>query len=228
MKKRGLVPGAVAYWDCTQVVGQVLPDLSGNGNDAMLGSTAGADTNDPTAGPTGLTFGGDDYASAGTVPALNIGTGDYTITAVITPSNNSATPMVVAGKGGTSTHRSELGLSAQAFRHVYRGTDSPRVVVADGTYIIGAPYFVTAVRSGSELSLWIGAAKQANTATVTTEASVINKAFVLGATSDGAAYQFVGTEHMVAVYPFALTTAQIAQEYAYFRAKFAPLGVVLP
>lgn len=43
---------------------QSLTDYTGRGNNAQLGSTAGADTNDPAYSGQGLAFGGDDYCTS--------------------------------------------------------------------------------------------------------------------------------------------------------------------
>ncbi|MFB3138666.1 MAG: hypothetical protein ACE10B_05555, partial [Phycisphaerales bacterium] len=61
-------------------VGQIAADSSGNGNDGTLGSTAGADANDPSwtcvAGGYALSFDGgvfpnDDYVDAGSASTLD-------------------------------------------------------------------------------------------------------------------------------------------------------------
>ena len=50
--------------------GQSLTDSSGQGRHGVLGSTAGADTNDPTWVSAGLSFTTDDYVACGTDAAL--------------------------------------------------------------------------------------------------------------------------------------------------------------
>ena len=61
--------GLVALYDMGKQIalgntGQTLVDFSGCGNSAQLGSTAGADTNDPAYSGQGLTFGTDDYCKS--------------------------------------------------------------------------------------------------------------------------------------------------------------------
>jgi Concanavalin A-like lectin/glucanases superfamily len=56
-------PGLVAYYRFDEGSGQTLADQSGNGHDGTLGSTAGADTNDPSWVAEGLSFATDDYVS---------------------------------------------------------------------------------------------------------------------------------------------------------------------
>ena len=73
--QNGLAPygvprnGLIALYDpgrqmLTGATGQTLIDFSGKGNSAQLGSTAGADTNDPSYSGAGLVFGTDDYAKS--------------------------------------------------------------------------------------------------------------------------------------------------------------------
>lgn len=63
------VQGLVAHYDFTDNSGHVLTDKSGNGYHGQLGSTSGADTNDPTWGAERLIPDGvDDYVDL-TIPA---------------------------------------------------------------------------------------------------------------------------------------------------------------
>ena len=72
------IPGLVAaYFPLFQVqqgtTGQTLVDYSGKGNNALLGSTSDADTNDPTWGGSYLTFNGiDQYISGGPTAASTL------------------------------------------------------------------------------------------------------------------------------------------------------------
>lgn len=53
--------GLVAEWRFTDGSGQQLTDFSGNGHHGRLGSTSGADADDPTWTAEGLSFDGDDF-----------------------------------------------------------------------------------------------------------------------------------------------------------------------
>lgn len=67
----GLVACYLPYLQVAQgLTGQTLIDYSPQGNHAQIGSTAGADTNDPSWGTNALTFGGDDYCVIGRPSAL--------------------------------------------------------------------------------------------------------------------------------------------------------------
>lgn len=56
-------PGLVVYYRFDEGSGQVLVDHSGGGQNGTLGSTAGADTNDPSWAGGGLDFTTDDFVS---------------------------------------------------------------------------------------------------------------------------------------------------------------------
>ena len=68
--------GLVAYHDLYDPTASLasVPDLSGNGYALRLGSTAGADTNDPAwaAGGKGLVFTTDDYCLTADLPAMDL------------------------------------------------------------------------------------------------------------------------------------------------------------
>jgi hypothetical protein len=55
--------GLVVYYRFDEGSGQTLTDHSSNGNSGTLGSTAGADTNDPSWNAEGLSFATDDYVT---------------------------------------------------------------------------------------------------------------------------------------------------------------------
>lgn len=238
MKRPRLVPGAVAYWDCTQVAGQVLPDLSGNGNHATLGSTAGADTNDPTAGPTGLTFGGDDGVLVPTVPYSTT-----EITVMVVCSGPTQADGVVGGKYDATVYARCWWISPTANASTFtisvsddgtytghiRAIRSSVGVFGDGKYhCIGFTF-----RNGAMSLICDGVIDPSPTVLVNNNPLTIYNPVCptsLGCRlSNGAiASGFSGTIVAWLVAPLALSSAQIAQNHAYFRAKFAPLGVVLP
>jgi hypothetical protein len=56
-------PGLVVYYRFDEASGQALTDRSGGGHGGTLGSTAGADTNDPSWVAEGLSFATDDFVS---------------------------------------------------------------------------------------------------------------------------------------------------------------------
>ena len=233
MKKRGLVPGAIAYWDCTQVVGQVLPDLSGNDNHGQLGSTAGADTNDPTPTQQGLTFGGDDRVRCG--PGAD-GTADRGVTVQIVAATSSSATVrqtVISKSGAAPTGSGYMiqrnNLDPTHWRaYIYDGTGNrviPDVVGhPDGTYGM-----ISVAVDGTTARVYSGSTPGTPVSCVGyTPAPLLET--VIGALSTDASAPLNAGSVVVCgmVYPFALTSAQIAQNHAYFKAKFAPYGVILP
>lgn len=65
-----LPPGLQALYSFADGSGQTLSDGSGNGRDGTLGSTVGADTNDPAWVTEGLSFATDDFVDASAYPEL--------------------------------------------------------------------------------------------------------------------------------------------------------------
>ena len=65
--------------------GQTAADSSGAGRDATLGSTAGADTNDPSWVASGLSFSTDDYVDCGAEAALQPDAWTVCVAAKLTP-----------------------------------------------------------------------------------------------------------------------------------------------
>ncbi len=65
-----VLAGLQALYHFADGAGQALADSSGQGRNGVLGSTAGADTNDPTWIAAGLSFTTDDYVACGTDAAL--------------------------------------------------------------------------------------------------------------------------------------------------------------
>lgn len=61
MSNNKIPSGATAIYLLSEGAGQVATDRSGHGNHGRLGSTSGADTNDPVWTGGGVVFAGDDY-----------------------------------------------------------------------------------------------------------------------------------------------------------------------
>ncbi len=104
----GSTQGVLALW-CDTGAGQVETDLSGNGNDASLGSTAGTDTADPlwTAGVAGqaLQFdGSNDYVSVTDAPSFDMA-GSFTIEAWVNRGNTKIGCILDKGAVGKRTYR---------------------------------------------------------------------------------------------------------------------------
>jgi hypothetical protein len=215
-----LVPGYSALYLFNEGTGTTLADYSGNGYHATLGSGAAA----PAWGVTGLTYGGDDTTIVGTAAGLNLANQDHTLIVVCSPAGTGAENLI--GKSSGGTNRWELATSGGKYRIAFRGSDAAVIVAAPNAYTVGAPAMVTAIRSGTALSLYVGAASQA-TGAVSTEPNVAALAFAIGSNPAGTSAFYNGAMHAAIVYPIALTEAQIAQNYAYLKALLAPRGVTI-
>ncbi len=76
--------GLVAWYKFDEGSGQVLTDYSPYGNHGVLGSTSGADTNDPTWTAQGLSFITDDYVNVPYSASLDFSTAFYIETVIKT------------------------------------------------------------------------------------------------------------------------------------------------
>jgi hypothetical protein len=103
---QGLVrSGLVAEYRFNEGSGQVLHDYSGNNNHGVLGSTTGADTNDPTWTGKGASFTTDDYISGTNI----LGLSKYTIFAVVSPTSTSGWGCICGKNTGSSAGAGKSG-----------------------------------------------------------------------------------------------------------------------
>ena len=84
--------GLLAMYHMDEGSGQMVADSSGAGRNGTLGSTAGADTNDPAWTAAGLSFSTDDYVDCGTDAALLPGAWTVSVATKLTP--NVVNPML--------------------------------------------------------------------------------------------------------------------------------------
>lgn len=218
------VPGAAAIYLFNEGSGQVLTDYSGNSNGGQLGSTTGADTNDPAWGATGLSFDGDDYVTCGTAAGLDFANRDHTLTIAVTPTTTEIE--AIAGKPQLDTHSCGLAQVTGKFRFDYRGAGANASINTDAAYATGTPYTVTLMREAAVISMYVNGVKQTATRTITDEPATGAHQFRLGGRS-AAGGNFNGTIHAALAYPFALSPAQVAQTHAALKGMLAPRGVTL-
>jgi hypothetical protein len=130
-------------YDPTESLASV-PDLSGNGYDLQLGSTAGADTNDPAWGTDGkgLVFLTDDYALTGNLSGVTAAD-DWTVIFSTTTNSNgyywaiaaSITDYCCIRAGSAGNLRMKSSNSTDSSESLYLSIIGPTVVVgqsADG------------------------------------------------------------------------------------------------
>ena len=116
-----LVPSASAstfgfggLWAFFQGSGQTVPDLSGNGLTATLGSTAGSDANDPSwvpgafIGLPALQFNGNQYLTVPDAPSLDTAT--ITVGAVVKATSSPGAYRYIASKGAIQCLSASYGL----------------------------------------------------------------------------------------------------------------------
>jgi hypothetical protein len=92
--------GLQALYHFADGAGQALADSSGQGRNGELGSTAGADTNDPAWVAAGLSFTTDDYVACGTDAALRPDV--WTVCAAVKLTASAVVPIV--GWGATAQY----------------------------------------------------------------------------------------------------------------------------
>jgi hypothetical protein len=106
----------LGHWPLDEGAGQVAHDVSGNGNDGVLGATAGADTSDPAWVPgrfnSGLRFDGDDYVQIPDSPTLE--DREVTIGAFFRGDRSPGRWRYLVSKGATGCEAASYGLYTAA------------------------------------------------------------------------------------------------------------------
>lgn len=204
-----LVPGYSALYWCDEGSGTVLTDYSGNGNDGTLGAGAAA----PTWTPQGLAFVSDDSAS---FPAITF-TGAFSVFWVGYHPVEGGTDILFAHATDT-TNKIGYALSGQNLYVRVGGTTNPGA----GTYVPSAWHIATITRN----------------ATGAVSAYVNSTRYPLFTDTDPAVFNLIGTDSVgncvdatlgaAGVYPYELSPAQIAQNYAAIKAVMSARGVTLP
>ena len=112
----GVLDSVQGWWPMYEGSGQTIHDLSGKGNNGTLGSTAGADDNDPSwirgvLFGSALRFGGDDFVRIPTSPAL--APANLTVSAWIRGTAGGAYKYVLA-KGANGCNAASYGIYTDA------------------------------------------------------------------------------------------------------------------
>jgi hypothetical protein len=109
----GVFDSLSGWWPMYEGGGQTIHDLSGNGNHGQLGSSAGADDNDPTwirgwLFGSGLRFDGNDFVRVPNSPELS--SQQLTVSAWVRAAQTPGTWRYVLGKGAANCDSSSYGL----------------------------------------------------------------------------------------------------------------------
>lgn len=234
MGRKRIVPGASAIYLFDEGSGQVLTDYSGNNRNGTLGSTPGADTNDPAWQTYGLSFATDDYA---TLPGLNAALAGKTACTVFCVARSTAIPTtyggIVAQTTSTLSDRTFVMLDAH-----HDGVTEDNVSFA----ISGGAASVVAICPGRLGATWGcvigryvgGASVECRKGAGTWAANTTSVPAAINPTPGATAcigryntYYLTGGIGAIVVYPFALTDAQVSQTYGALKALMATRGVTL-
>ncbi len=204
--------GLVACFKFDERQGQRLIDWSPYGNHGTLGSSIGADTNDPAWTPQGLSFITDDYITT----LLSI-TGDWSL------------QIVCSYNDDTGLYYS-IGLVATATKGVFRNNVLKSIGIYDGTSVLytnttvntGTYNLSTITRQGNNFSISNNIENPAKGVLVGFNISNLE----LGRRYNGYGY-LSGVEVYFLAYNRVLTVAERNINYYALKAELAPRGVIL-
>ncbi len=202
--------------------GQTLADLSGNGHTATLGSTAGADTNDPLWNAAGLAYTTDDFVECGTSAELHSDAWTVCAAMKMTPLQTmpalgwSATSHVPAvfGAAPFNNNRPLIWLAGNCFRYFEKNNP---VDVGDGNwhfFVFTCPGNAAADILNAELAV-DGQAQAVNT-TTNTQAGAAKTSCRLGAA--GTVYFAEGETAFLSLHSRVLSGAEQEQMREFAKA----------
>ena len=223
--------GLLAEWRFDEGTGQVLTDSTGNGHHGQLGSTTGADPEDPTWTAQGLSFGIGDYVECDTVGIS--GGAARTVICVTAPGD--------AGSGNTSFAvewvGSTPGAPSNGTRWTLRcatGTDDLRLEIQGAgeteaalNFDVDVWAFVAATQSGDNLNT-VTLYKDGATPVALSTSATINTAgnFLINSINNG--HGQLQQMAYCLVYNRALSPAEIEQNRQALASILAARGITLP
>ena len=224
----GLSPvagGLQALYLMSEGSGQSLIDTSGAGRDATLGSTGGADTNDPLWVASGLSFTTDDYVDCGSASALQPDAWTICVAAKLTPNvvnpavgwhTSAQTPAVYAA-APFNQNRPLIWLATNCFRYFEK--NDPVDIHDDGWHFLT---FTCPGNSAADIlssALRVDGQEQVVSSTTNTQAGSAKTSCRLGAA--GVAYFGSFETGFFALYDRVLNTTEQDQMRTYAKAVLA-------
>jgi len=199
--------GLVLAYKFNEGSGQVLTDFSPSALNGRLGSTSGADTNDPTwVAPRGLSFDGvDNYVEIGTPNAALRLTTAFSIEAKFKYDSGQCGIFDKTGAGATNENYALIAETTIKFRLV-KG-DGVNDLVGPTTTVNGT-YHVVATYDGVEAALWVDGAKFITRKLLASPIDNVDGIALIGMLGSSA-FPFLGTIYKLAVYNKALSAAEV-------------------
>ncbi len=199
----------------------MLTDQTGNGHHGRLGSTTGADVNDPTWTAQGLSFDGGDYVEHD--PVGISGGAARTVLAVVKPGPSATFGLEWPGTGPNFqrwTLRDKIEVFAKIRLEVAGAGHTTTFAVPASTWI-----FVGVTQSGSNLNtaiVYLNGSSQ----NVTAAATLDTKGNFTWGRENGATVPMQAAYGLV--YNRALSPAEVEQNRNVLKDMLAPRGIVLP
>ncbi len=216
--------GLVACYDF-QGGGNKLIDRSGNGNHGQLGSTAGADTNDPTWTGQGLQGNGDDLINCGHGDPVNFNN-EFSVFAVINPTIvNDWKQNSVVTKYETDKYQWKFGLTSSGLVRLDVYKDQVTTVAAWTIQSLsaGVPAYIGGIYDSEKVTTCKGTIG-GNPVAFAEPIQTVNPDLRIGCEPKNSRY-FEGDIYFVLLYNRALTPPEITQNYHALQRILAGRGV---
>ena len=146
--------GLVGYWKFDEGSGTTVQDSSGNGNTGTWYGTLGNQWASGKTGGAGQFDGTTNYVSAGSASILNIGGGDFTVSAWIT-TQSTAKKFFLQKSDLNDGWNLGINMSADIFLEVREnGTTNGTAVSFPTTIATNTWYYISAVKNGSNITVY--------------------------------------------------------------------------
>ncbi|GEM45929.1 hypothetical protein [Deinococcus cellulosilyticus] len=227
-----LPAGAVGIYDFVYDPAnpQRLTDLSGNGNHGQLGSTSGADTDDPAWGPDGygLIFDAiDDFVS---LPLALGNLSTYTYICAVEQLSFLSRRLIIGGSRTDGSVRNGLSVITGGMLELDNYLPSGGALATPRTLVQNGNQCVVAVRqsAGTNRAIFWNRLKMAEDSAPETYGGGAIDAFRLGRRSGSTADKFHARYDYSVIYNRALMDEEYLQAYLYIRQEMKKRGRRLP